>query len=76
DQVLLKSADVVANDSEFLSDYGDGDESVFERFAADRNAVLRHKNDLIAALKKRWPDNPLVPDLEDISRRLPGPEPS
>lgn len=70
ESVLLKSADIVANDLELLSDFDRVGFRVFERFNKDAPTLLEHRLVLIRRLRDRWPDNPLDGDLESIAERL------
>jgi len=70
ESVLVKSADVICNAEELLSDYArDGDE-VFSRFNAGKEKYLVSQMRVIRALVVRWPDNPLSERLTFILRRL------
>lgn len=61
--LLVKSADVLANVSELLEDYGRHGEAVFDRFNAPKEKLLRHSLAVLDALAARQEDNPLRSDL-------------
>ncbi|HOW60204.1 MAG TPA: HD domain-containing protein [Candidatus Moranbacteria bacterium] len=69
--VLIKSADILANGRELIDDYHREGEAVFDRFNAGRNDVLANYQKVIAALLKRWKDNPLSKDLKKLAENLP-----
>ncbi len=70
DSVLLKSADLLSNTSEIISDYDkDGDE-IFSRFNAPKDKILQNYLKTITVIIKRWSASPLVEDLQYIARRL------
>ena len=63
DSLLLKSADIIANKSESVDDYGRYGEELFERFHAPKGKVLKYYLDAIDAILARWKENPLAHDL-------------
>jgi (p)ppGpp synthase/HD superfamily hydrolase len=70
DSVLLKSADVIANDWELIGDFADGGDSVFSRFKVSKSERLHHQHQVIEALIYQWPDSPLVEDLRCVAGGL------
>jgi (p)ppGpp synthase/HD superfamily hydrolase len=70
DAVILKSADMLANDWELLDDYRKVGEGVFERFNAGKAERLRHRLAVIDALLDRWPESPLATDLRTLQKQL------
>jgi (p)ppGpp synthase/HD superfamily hydrolase len=68
--VLVKSADMLANDWELLDDYRNDGEGVFDRFNAGKEDRLHHRTALIDALLDRWPDSPLAVDLQTLREQL------
>jgi len=68
--VLLKSADVIANDSELLADFSRDGDKVFERFKVDCRQLIQYKLRLNEALVNRWPESPLAADLLNIGGNL------
>jgi (p)ppGpp synthase/HD superfamily hydrolase len=72
ESVLVKSADVLSNHTDLLSDYGEMGKAAVERFGAGPEAYLEHGIKVINALIKRWPESPLAPDLELVRGRLDG----
>lgn len=70
DSVLVKSADVLANGSELVSDYDDVGNAVFERFNAPKELALANQLAAIGALLERWSESPLAEDLKDLAKKL------
>jgi (p)ppGpp synthase/HD superfamily hydrolase len=70
DALLVKSADIISNTSELIDDYDRDGEKIFERFAASKEKFLAHQLALMRAIKLRWPENPLVPNLTQNATRL------
>lgn len=70
DSVLVKSADVIANNAETLEDYALEGDATFERFSQSKEKTLEHAQRVIAALIARWPESPLSPDLAGIAALL------
>lgn len=68
DSLLVKSADVLHNLSDQIDDYKMKGEAIFIHFNAPKEAQLKRYHSLVDAIKKRWPDNPLLPSLEDHLR--------
>ena len=68
--VLLKSADVIANNMELIDDYVRDKDKVFERFNADKMELLKNSLRVISALFMKWPKNPLRSDLRFIADQL------
>lgn len=66
DSLLVKSADVLHNLQNTLSDYKETGDELFKRFNAPKEAQLTRYGKLIYALKDAWKDNPLLPDLESV----------
>lgn len=70
DSLLLKSADVVNNESELIVDYKKEGEVTFSRFNAPKEKLIKYKLLLISSIVQKWEENPLKEDLLDISREL------
>ena len=70
DSRFLKSADVIANTSELISDYERLGEDIFSLFGAGKERVLSHFLNVIHELTSHWAENPLLHDLELIAVRL------
>ncbi len=68
--LLLKTADVVANDRELIADYEAAGRGVFARFNSDPQTLLEYKCRLNAALRAHPSGNPLLADLEEIDGRI------
>jgi hypothetical protein len=67
DQLLLKSADVVANMTELIDDYKEDGDAVFERFNAEKEPKILSQIKLIKAILDAWPENPLERDLKTVA---------
>jgi (p)ppGpp synthase/HD superfamily hydrolase len=70
DSLLVKSADVISNTTEILDDYARYGDQVFSRFSASKEKNLKNKLTLIAAILKRWPENPLAEDLKKLEKEI------
>lgn len=70
DSLLLKSADVISNMSELFDDYARNGEAAFSPFHAPKEKVLENARRVVAALLRRWPENPLRSDLREIAETL------
>lgn len=66
EQLLLKSADIIANMTELIDDYTDEGEEVFARFNAEKEMKLDSQKKLIREIIIMWPESPLNGDLEGI----------
>lgn len=66
--LLVKSADIISNATELLTDYANGGEQVFARFNASKEKVLKHYLEFILImLVECWSENPLASDLKNIA---------
>lgn len=63
DSLLVKSADIISNTSELIDDYDKDGAKVFDRFASSKEKYLEHQLALIRAIKLKWAENPLIPNL-------------
>lgn len=70
ESVLLKSADVIANNAELLEDYALEGDAVFERFFAAKEKTIGNTQKVIEKLRAKWPESPLSGDLEEMAERL------
>jgi len=70
DSVLLKSADVIANNAELLEDCALHGDAVFERFSESKEKTLAHTQRVLSALQAKWPESPLTADLANIANLL------
>jgi len=70
DSLLLKSADIISNTSEIVSDYDKNGEEIFNRFGAPKEKVIENYTKAITAIMKKWPDSPLVEDLSSVVEKL------
>lgn len=64
DALLVKSGDVISNNSELISDWQrDGDET-FSRFNSTKENIVSHAQEVIETILHAWPENPLAEDLK------------
>jgi (p)ppGpp synthase/HD superfamily hydrolase len=64
DALLVKSGDVISNNSELISDWErDGDET-FNRFNSAKENIVAHAQEVIKTILEAWLENPLKEDLE------------
>lgn len=68
--LLLKSADVLANLSDLLTDLEVEGESVWDRFNAPKDKQLERYHNLIEALETVWPENPLLGEIKQGVNKL------
>lgn len=65
DSLLVKTADVLQNLSEVTEDIRTGGQSVFLRFNASKENTIAKYNMMEAELARVWPENPLLPALQE-----------
>jgi hypothetical protein len=70
DSVLIKSADVISNASETITDYEKNGEDIFSKFNASKDKILENYLRVINALLSQWSENPLSEDLQNIVRKF------
>ncbi len=70
DSILVKSADVLHNMTDQISDYGKEGDKMFLRFNAPKEKQLLRYTKLIHELKEAWLENPLLIDLETSLKTL------
>lgn len=70
DSLLVKSADLISNNSELIDDYRRHGEPVFANFTAPREKMLSYYIKAIKSVLKCWPDNPLAADLTYVAKEL------
>lgn len=68
--LLVKSADILSNVSELIDDYAREGETVFSRFNAPKEKFIENQMKIIAAILKKWPENPLSADLEKLAEGI------
>ncbi len=69
ESILLKSADVINNLTELQDSYKREGEKLWEHFKTPepkKENILKNAYKVISALQRRWPENPLAPDLEYV----------
>lgn len=67
DALLVKSADVLSNNTELVDDHMRDGDVVFERFNAPKEKFLGHYMNVINIILEQWPKNPLAEDLKNVS---------
>ena len=70
DSVMVKSADVLHNLRDQISDYEDMGNKMFERFNAPKSRQLERYQRLFVELEKAYPENPLLPELKEAVNRI------
>jgi (p)ppGpp synthase/HD superfamily hydrolase len=63
DSLLLKSADVISNTSELISDFEREGSATFNRFNAPKMQLIEHAQLVIQTILDAWPENPLAADV-------------
>ncbi len=66
DSLLLKSADIISNTTELISDYQIEREETFDRFNAPKERILKGYTDSINAILYKWSESPLAEDLKNV----------
>lgn len=70
DSLLLKSGDVIGNNTELIGDYNREEDATFERFNASKEQIIIHTLLVISTIISAWPENPLISDLRSIASTL------
>ena len=70
DSLLLKSADILANNSELCYDYRKKGDEAFKIFGASKKKKLNEQSDAIKAILKKWPESPLRKDLKILLKNI------
>lgn len=68
--ILIKTADIISNTTEFYDDYEQKGEALFKHFGAPKEKLIQNYLRTIEAIIHRWPDNPLLKDLRFVSGKL------
>ena len=66
DSVLVKSADLISNVSEIKDDYDKDGNEMFNKFKAPKEKTLESYENVAKTLISKWPESPLVNDLNNI----------
>jgi (p)ppGpp synthase/HD superfamily hydrolase len=72
DSLLVKSGDVISNNTELIADFERDAEATFKRFNAPKEETIPHTRVVIKTIRDAWEDNPLSDDLWRISNKLGG----
>ncbi len=70
DSLLLKSADVISNVSETLSDYEKEGEIVFERFHVGKEKIIENHIKTIRTIMDKKPNSPLFEDMKILLDKI------
>lgn len=70
DSLLLKSADIIENTRELITDYETKGEETFKRFNSPKNSILQNYMITITTIINKWDKNPLIKDLQDVSHKI------
>lgn len=70
DSLLVKSADVLHNMTDLISDLKKEGDSVFERFNAPKEKQFERYTNLVKALEDAWTENPLLPEIKENLEKL------
>jgi hypothetical protein len=70
DSLLVKSGDIISNNTELISDYDKDGEKTFERFNAPKEETIPHTLQAIGLILTQWQENPLAEDLKTIAGKL------
>lgn len=69
ESLLVKTADVIENLTQQMEGYQRDGEEFFNRFHAGKADQLAMRKAMVAALSHRWPENPMIADLEQLIRK-------
>lgn len=70
DSLLVKTADMLHNLTDSIYFYQQTGENYITHFSASKEKQLERYIKVVAALKKAWPENPLIAGLEDNLKQL------
>lgn len=70
DSLLVKSGDVISNNTELIRDFDTDGDATFERFNASKEEIISHTLQVIRTLLGAWSENPLAGDLLSIAAKL------
>jgi hypothetical protein len=70
DALMLKSADVISNMSEIITDFEIEGDTTFERFSSNKDKMLAHAEHVIESILLEWSENPLADDLRHLHGQL------
>ena len=70
ESVLLRSADVIANNAETLEDYAVEGDAAFDKFSQSKEKTIGYSLHVMEKLLARWPKSPLAEDLRGMAQRL------
>ncbi len=67
---VVKSGDVISNNTELIRDFDADGDATFERFNASKEEILSHTLQVIQTILTAWPENSLARDLHSIAVKL------
>src|SRR5882724_9454492 len=70
DSLLVKAADVISNVSDLIQDIAEKGDSIFESFNGPKENTISRYLGVIRAVRSKWPESPLVADLNKIEKTL------
>jgi hypothetical protein len=70
DALLVKSADIISNGQELVDDHERNGDSVFHRFNASKEDILKNQLELIALILQAWPETPFAKELSFLSSQF------
>lgn len=68
--LLVKSADIISNQTEIIEDYERYGEEVFLRFNAPKDLKIKNNLETIETILAKWPENPLAEELRLLAEKL------
>ncbi|MDQ5950025.1 MAG: hypothetical protein QG669_545 [Patescibacteria group bacterium] len=70
DSLMLKSADLISNTREIISDYEKEGDEMFIKFNAPKEKIIGAYTNAMSAILEKWSDNPLSSDLNDLVKKF------
>lgn len=70
ESVLVKTADKINNLTALLDAYAKEGKRVFELFNAPLGEIIENDKKILYAIKDRWPENPLLGDITNLTEKL------
>lgn len=70
DSLLLKSADLLSNTTEIVSDYNKIGDEMFNKFNAPKEKILGNYIKTILTIIEKWKESPLADDLSSVISNL------
>ncbi len=70
DSLLVKSADILHNLSDFIEDYKQQGEAIFSKFESTKENYYKLFKERIHMLERVWSEDPLLPQLQEKLQEL------